>query len=294
MSAMSLRDISDDFFSIGEIAVLDRTIGNDRYDFPFRNLFNCHSIVATEKKPVLLHIGALEDYEGIAKTLNEIDMKLLVSVEEHNRCSTIEGWYPVIKKKTPFTRVYDSFPQTKELLRDFSFPVFIKGNRQTNRHIRSQCIITNSQEYEALQAQWCYDPILSWQKVAIREYVHLQVIDANSFPDMIPISYEFRFFYFGGKCMAYGPYWGAYRSYSLSQDDLKEALHLTDWVAECLDAKYLAIDIAKTASGEWIVIEVNDAQESGFVGVDPYILWNNTISAMQNNKTYNITNNYQK
>ena len=40
-------------------------------------------------------------------------------------------------------------------------------------------------------------------------------------------------------------------------------MKLTDWAAERLGAIFPAIDVAKTASGEWIIIEVNDAQESG-------------------------------
>ena len=40
--------------------------------------------------------------------------------------------------------------------------------------------------------------------------------------------------------------------------------------------------MAKTAEGEWIIIEANDAQESGFVDLNSLSLWHNTIEAMQN------------
>ena len=166
-------------------------------------------------------------------------------------------------------------------MKDFSFPVFIKGNRQTNRHKRSQCIIESIEQYEALREEWKSDSILSWQKVAVKEYVPLLVIDSESFPDQVPVSFEFRFFYFEGKCMAYGPYWYMGRQYSLPENELQDVLKLTDWAAERLGVSFPAIDVAKTASGEWIIIEVNDAQESGFVGVNPLTLWNKTISAMQ-------------
>ena len=81
--------------------------------------------------------------------------------------------------------------------------------------------------------------------------------------------------------MAYGPYWYMGRQYSLTENELTEVLRLTDWAAERLGVIFPAIDVAKTASGAWIIIEVNDAQESGFVGVNPLVLWNNTISTMQ-------------
>ena len=278
---MDLRQVSDDFFTIGNIAVLQRKTGNDVYDFDFRNHFECKSVIAEIEDPVLLHIGAVEDYAGIEDMLEQMGMKLLVHEAEHLRCSTIEGWYSALKDKTPFTKVFDELPPVGEILKDFKFPVFIKGNRQTNRHKKSQCIIEDAEAYETLRNEWEKDPILSWQKVAVREYVQLQTIDETSYPDMVPISYEFRFFYFEGKCMAYGPYWYMGHQYSLDEKELTEVLKLTDWAAERLLVTFPSIDVAKTASGEWIIIEVNDAQESGFVGINPLTLWNNTIEAAQ-------------
>lgn len=278
---MDIREFSDDFFSIGKISILNRTTNNDRYDYNFRNNLDCRSIVSETENPVLLHIGAIEDYAGIETYLEENGMKLLIHEAEHLRCSTIEKWYPSLKEKTPFTIVYDELPPIDELLKDFSFPVFIKGNRQTNRHKKSQCIIEDAEAYERLCLEWEKDPVLHWQKVAVREYVPLLTVDDVSFPDQVPISYEFRFFYFEGKCMGYGPYWYMGHTYTMLPEDIAPALELADWAAERLMVSFPAIDLAKTASGEWIIIEVNDAQESGFVGLNPIPLWKNTIDAMQ-------------
>ena len=281
MWKMDIRKVSDDFFTIGKIAILQRKTGYDVYDFDFRNNFECRSVVSKVEAPVLLHIGAVENYAEVEATLEDMGMKLLVHEGEHLRCSTIEKWYPLLKDKTPFTKIYEKLPRVEELLNDFSFPVFIKGNRQTNRHKKSQCIIESKDQYNALRKEWEHDRILSWQKVAVREYVPLQVIDADSYPDMVPISYEFRFFYFKGKCMAYGPYWYMGHQYSLPESELQEVLKLTDWAAQRLAVSFPAIDVAKTETGKWIIIEVNDAQESGFVGANPLVLWKNLIDAMQ-------------
>ncbi len=277
---MELRQVSDDFFTIGNIAILQRRTGNDVYDFDFRNYFECRSVVTEIEQPVLLHIGAVRDYAGLEEWMEQRGMKLLVCEAEHLRCSTIEGWYPAIKDRTPFTKIYDELPPVQEVLKDFSFPVFIKGSRQTNRHKKSQCIIKNSEAYETLRKEWNQDHVLLWQKAAIREYIPLQTIDDTSYPDMVPISYEFRFFYFEGKCMAYGPYWYMGHKYSLRKDELPEVLRLTDWAADRLGVTFPAIDVAKTASGEWIIIEVNDAQESGFVGTNPFTLWKNIMEKL--------------
>ena len=122
------------------------------------------------------------------------------------------------------------------------------------------------------------DSVLSWQKPVVREYVPLVTIDDTSYTDMVPVSYEFRFFYFEGKCVAYGPYWCQGTVYSLEQEDIVNVMELTDWVAEKLNVTFPAIDVAKTSAGEWIIIEVNDAQESGFAGVNPFVLWSNVFT----------------
>lgn len=126
------------------------------------------------------------------------------------------------------------------------------------------------------------DSILSWQKMAVREYVKLQTVDEASYPEMVPISYEFRFFCFEGKCVGYGPYWYMGNKYSMRPEDEKETLKLSEWVTERVEASFIAVDLAKTAAGEWTVIEINDAQESGFVGINPVTLWKHTIEAAQN------------
>ena len=275
----TIQDIHDDFLKIGRIAVLIKETKNSVYDFNFRNIFDVNTIYSPVDLPVLLRIGAIADYGKTESVIRDFGMRLLISEEEHLRCSTIEEWYPLIKLNTPFTRVYDELPSPDVLQKDFSFPVFIKGNRQTSHHRRSQCIIESAEQYEVLRAEWKNDPILFWQKPAIRKYVPLQTIDSDSFPDMLPISHEFRFFYFKGKYMAHGPYWTMGPDYSMDEEDLDYVLNLTRWAANQINVPFLAIDVALTAEGEWIIIEVNDAQECGLAGVNPLILWKNVIES---------------
>lgn len=45
---MDIRQVSDDFITIGNIAVLQRKTDNDVYDFDFRNHFDCKSVIIIE------------------------------------------------------------------------------------------------------------------------------------------------------------------------------------------------------------------------------------------------------
>ena len=74
----------------------------------------------------------------------------------------------------------------------------------------------------------------------------------------------------------------------MSPDDSESAIKLAEWAAERVGVSFIAVDLAKTDKGDWIVIEVNDAQESGFVGLNSLSLWHNTIEAMQDRNQISV------
>lgn len=276
---MELRQAYDDFIQIGDVAILIKRTDNGVYDFDFRNHFKCKSVVSEIDAPVLLHVGTVEDYEGLEAMIESMGMKLLVHYAEHLRCSTIEKWYPMIKDKTPYTQMYDELPDVAEIEKKFSFPVFIRGNHRTNRHKKAQCIVDSAGAYEQLRKDWKNDASLSRQKVAVREYVKLQTVDDASGPEMVPISY--RFFYFEGECVGYGPRRSMGNKYTMNPGDARDAIKLAEWAAGRIGVSFVAVDLAKTAEGDWIIIELNDAQESGYAGLNPLTLWYRTIAMTQ-------------
>jgi len=266
-----------DFLLLETIPVLVKETGLDVYDFRFRDFFECKSIVDQHDAPVLLRAGPVENYLETASIVESLGMKLLVTERESKRASLLENWYPLLTAHTPMSRIYDQLPTVDELLHEFSFPVFIKGNRQTNHHKRSLSIIENAEMYESLSIQWEHDKYLHWQKAVVREYVPLRDVDDNSNPDLLPYSYEFRVFFWKQKLVGYGRYWYMCKDYRLHEDDIKPALDLATVAADIINVPFLAVDIAKTKQGEWIVIEVNDGQESGYAGVNRLSLWNNVL-----------------
>ncbi|MDO5650489.1 MAG: ATP-grasp domain-containing protein, partial [Gallicola sp.] len=108
--------------------------------------------------------------------------------------------------------------------------------------------------------------------------VSLKVAEGISSGDQVPVSHEFRCFFWKKQLVAYGPYWTFGAAYCMYEEDKEEALALAQIVAERIDVPFLAVDIAKTKIGDWIVIEVNDGQESGYAGVNPIELWQNIIT----------------
>jgi hypothetical protein len=43
---------------------------------------------------------------------------------------------------------------------------------------------------------------------------------------------------------------------------------------------FLVVDFAKAASGEWLIIECNDAQEAGYASIPPQALWRKVLERL--------------
>lgn len=274
---MNIRNLYSDFVVIDNVPIMIKDIGNNSYDFSFRNFFECKSVVDSVKNPIILRIGAVDDYDAVENLVQDMGCNLAMSSQQHKKSSELSEWYPLIKEYTPYSKIYKEFPDVDEVLKEFSFPFFVKGNRQTNKHNKHLCIIENYDMYKNLEKQWRVDSILHWQDIVIRKYIDLQKVDETSFPDMVPFSYEFRLFFWKNQLVTYGPYWTMGIQYTLNDSDKEKAFSLAQKAADIIDVPFLAVDIAKTKQGKWIVIEVNDAQESGYVGVNRNELWQNIV-----------------
>jgi len=47
-----------------------------------------------------------------------------------------------------------------------------------------------------------------------------------------------------------------------------------------MNVAFLTIDLAQTIDGDWIVIECNDGQDSGYMGCKPMLLWRNLLNLL--------------
>jgi hypothetical protein len=124
------------------------------------------------------------------------------------------------------------------------------------------------------------DGFLCDQSIYIRQFVPLNKL-ANGLQGL-PISEEYRFFIYNGKTMSSAFYWSEYSEFLLET----QGLYLDpknvpqDWLNEVIDIvspniKFFVLDVAKTANGDWIVVELNDAQCSGLSDNDPEVLYKN-------------------
>lgn len=129
------------------------------------------------------------------------------------------------------------------------------------------------------------DVLIADQGIVVREFVPLKVMEVGLNDQ--PITNEWRTFWLrtvqGPVMLAKGYYWGSYPELaSLAQWDHKaEALVNEAAQRVAQEATFFVLDVAETATGDWIVIEINDGQMSGLSLCDPHELYSNLAKQVQ-------------
>jgi ATP-grasp domain, R2K clade family 3 len=258
-----------------KLALLARPTGVAAYDFDFRLHFACrHPYRLDTEVDAILRIGAPEDYAAYHAEAVAIGLRPINDPARHLLASEIERWSPLIAELTPKTRVFDVLPDADLIESEFGWPVFLKGSRQTSKHNPGLAVIRDREHYRRACDAYRKDPILHWQKPALREFVPLTPVPGVVAGKIRP-SLEFRTFWLHGRCVGFGPYW--YQVSPYRSADIDDGLTLAADVAARVPVPFLVVDIAKTTDGRWIAIECNDAQESGHAGIAPQRLWRSVL-----------------
>lgn len=261
-----------------KLLIVSETVGVSSYDFNFELNFACdHPYRLDAEEPCVLRVGPLERYDDVFAEKLGMGLRLVNTPQEHQLASELSQWYPAIRALTPRTVVFDTLPEAAEIEASFEWPIFLKGSRQTSKHNPDLAIIQSRAHYETAAAKYREDAILHWQKPVIREFVPLVPIPGHV-PGKVQPSAEYRSFWWNGACVGWGRYWYQVAPYDFP--DAEIGLALAQEVASRLQVPFLVVDFAKTVDGRWIVIECNDAQESGYAGVNPLLLWRNVLERM--------------
>lgn len=259
------------------IAILARPTCVAAYDFDFRLHFDCrHPYRIEGVVDGVLRVGAPADYAACHEDARAFGIRPVNDPAQHLLASEIERWYPLIEDATPKTLIFDTLPDADLVEAAFGWPVFLKGSRQTSKHNPELSVIRDREHYEQARIAYRRDPILHWQKPVLRAFTPLAPVSGHIAGKIRP-SMEFRTFWLHGHCIGYGPYWYQVPAYHSNRID--DGLSLAASVAARVPVPFLVVDIALTAEHRWVVIECNDAQESGHAGIPPLRLWRNLLDA---------------
>lgn len=96
--------------------------------------------------------------------------------------------------------------------------------------------------------------------LVVREFVPLEQLGRHPQSGM-PLAHEYRLFFLHHKLIQCTGYWDEV-TYPQVLPDLRPFIALAQGVA----SRFFTMDIAKTAKGDWMVIEIGDGQVSGLPG----------------------------
>ena len=268
-----------DLFLMDEtLWVLCKNINIPSYDFDFRRYFRCQRPLELPDSCVAVsRAGPRLNYQLFYDDLLGDGIQIIHNPETHLLCSELPHWYPLIKNLTPRSMWFDKIPNVETIMEHFEFPIFVKGARQTSRHSKKLSIIKNSNDYERMKKAYAQDRILHHQQFVCREFVALRKV-ADTEGDVIPASFEFRTFWWRGQFVGSGCYWVDAPAYNWTENEKADAIAIARQVAKALPVPFLVVDVGQRTDGQWIVIEVNDGQGSGYAEMPPVKLWQNILA----------------
>ena len=219
---------------------------------------------------VIPRYSVLPYYKELQNDLEIMHSKLLNDFTEHLFVANLSWWYPILEKLTPRT-----WFQLHEI--PDKGPFVLKGSTNSKKFEWNTHMYAETKK-DAIQVhgRLMRDGLIGSQDIVIREYVPLKKLTQGF--QGLPISEEYRFFILDGEILAGGFYWSSHTEDLPEKPDVSEVP--SSFLQKVMKAigdriRFYVIDVARTASGEWIVIELNDAQMSGLSDVDPEVLYSN-------------------
>lgn len=223
---------------------------------------------------VISRYSALPFYKEFEEDIIYTGGSLINSHLQHCYVANLRNWYYDLAEFTPRTWFYlDQIPEQG--------PFVLKGQTNSRKHNwKTHMFAENKKQAIEVFANLCADSYIGVQQIYVREYVPLKQykIDFQG----LPISEEYRFFVLNGEVISGGFYWSEHTEWineELGEDPSPDNVpkDFLDKVINIVSPKipFFVVDIARTESGEWIVIELNDGQQSGLSDNDPNVLYKN-------------------
>lgn len=235
-----------------------------------QKLFTCTNRLPEIHKGYLV-IGRYSLYPFYAdqeKDIEYLGATLINSYQQHRYIADLQNYVYDLQDLTPKT--WDDLQSIPEV-----GPFVIKGetNSRKSNWLRDMYAPDKKAAIDICN-RLGNDGLMQQQKLYIRQYVPLaKLLDGVN---GMPVTMEFRFFVACQKLLCGGYYWQNY------VDDLPAKPSETQVPLDFLNkviarvgdkSNFYVIDVGLTQSGEWIVIELNDGQQSGLSCIDPAELY---------------------
>lgn len=218
-------------------------------------------------------IPTVDYYSAIYDAARSKNACLLNTPAQHQRAMEFEHFYPYLHGLTPESVIIHSVDDCQAAAEAIGFPVFVKGGVKSDKDLGwDACTAASLSELEAITARLLRQDKRSRGAVVVRRLIKLR--HARTSAENFPAGREFRVFLHQGRMLSYGYYWDGEDDLAhLSVDEKVTVLDLAQQAARRIEVPFIAVDIGQQESGEWTVIEVNDAQFAGHGHTPLLALW---------------------
>jgi hypothetical protein len=216
---------------------------------------------------VIARYSALPYYRELEIDLQNLGCRLINSYAEHSWIANFD-YYQDLAEFTP-----ESWDDYTFQYCDYPGPFVIKGRTNSRKFEWNRLMFAPTRKDAIrISAELAGDGLIGPQGVIYRKYIPLRTFEVGL--NGLPFTNEFRFFFFREQCLSYGYYWSSADDVSLGQLD-PLAFELAHKVAKIAaeHVPFFVLDLAETEEGNWILIEVNDGQQSGLSENDPELLY---------------------
>ncbi len=220
-------------------------------------------------------------YEALYKALLAKKIKLINNIEEMCRAMEFDRFYPLIKGLTPVSEVAEELWQCQIAAIRVGYPVFVKGAIKSQKEDGwKACVAHDTSELSDITIKLKEKSGLNRGKYIIRKLVELR--HNITTPQGFPCGREFRIFLYRANVLGCGYYWPHEDELSALTSEEQGAVYtLAREAARRVDTPLMCVDIGQTTAGDWIVIEVGDAQFCGVSQMSPYQFWNSLEAAVK-------------
>lgn len=207
-------------------------------------------------------------YQDLYRALEAKGLRLINDPDQYLHCHHLPESYGVIEKATPMTTWMPvtgkvSIDDVMQKLAIFgSKPVIVKDYVKSQKHYWNEaCFIPSASDRDAVQRVISRFLELQGEDLkeglVFREFIEFDPLGHHSKSGM-PLTKEFRFFVLDGAVLYTSEYWED-ADYQGVEPPVGEFADILKQVK----SRFFTMDVAKRKSGEWMIVELGDAQVAG-------------------------------
>ena len=211
-----------------------------------------------------------ELYRVFYELLEEQGIILINSPEEYEHYHVLPNWYKEFENDTAqsWWTASDSIKEATRLADGLEGPYIVKDYVKSRKHEwYDACFIANAADQHNTEKIITNFIIRQGDDLAggvvLRQFIPLKPIGFHEVSGM-PMAEEYRVFVFAGKILAIDDYWTSTHQVHLTEEEYQ-------WIeklAQTLKSNFVAMDLARKADGNLMIMELGDGQVSGLQQIE--------------------------